>query len=70
VHDPVDTARIRADRSRAFRRVYDHTLPLESERARRAYRAPGSVAAKLRGVHREMQPGRTTMVLENERLGF
>lgn len=54
----------------AFQRVYEHSLPLESIRARKAYGVPGSVVAKLLVVNRETQPGRITAVLVTEPLGF
>lgn len=66
----VGTQKIVTDLDEAFRRVYDYTLPKESERARKAYGVPGSFVAKLLIVNRELAPNRTTIVLVNERLGF
>ncbi|MGA8603645.1 MAG: lactate utilization protein [Thermoplasmata archaeon] len=64
------TQKIVKDLDDAFDRIYSHTLPRESERARKAYGVPGSVVAKMLVVNREVQPGRVTIILVNERLGF
>jgi len=64
------TQKIVRDLDEANDRIFSHTLPKESERARKAYGVPGSVVAKLLVVNREVQPGRVTIVLVNERLGF
>ncbi len=66
----VGTQKIVSDLDEAFDRVYSHSLPKESARVRKVYGIPGSVVAKLLVVNRELQPGRITIVLVNERLGF
>jgi len=66
----VGSQKIVADLDEAFDRINTHTLPKESERARKAYGVPGSVVAKLLVFHRETQPDRITIVIVNERLGF
>jgi acyl-CoA hydrolase len=66
----VGTQKIVADLDEAFRRIYDYSLPKESERARKAYGVPGSFVAKLLIFNRELAPNRITIVLVNERLGF
>jgi len=53
-----------------MRRIYAYALPLESERAKKAYGVPGSAVNKILIVNREVQPGRITMVLVGEKLGF
>ncbi|TSC72707.1 MAG: hypothetical protein G01um101438_424 [Parcubacteria group bacterium Gr01-1014_38] len=53
-----------------MRRIYAYALPLESERAKKAYGVPGSSVNKILIVNREVQPGRITMVLVGEKLGF
>lgn len=53
-----------------FKRIYDYTLPLESERARKAYGVPGSAVNKLLVINKETQPGRITLILVNEVLGY
>lgn len=62
--------KIVGDLNEAFDRVYTHSLPKESARVRKAYGLSGSVVGKLLVVNRELQPGRITVVLVNERLGF
>ncbi len=66
----VGTQKIVSDLDQAFDRIYWYTLPKESERARKAYGVPGSFVSKMLIVNREFQPGRITVVLVNERLGF
>ena len=64
------TQKIVRDLDEANDRIFSYTLQKESERARKAYGVPGSTVAKLLVVNREVQPGRVTIVLVNERLGF
>lgn len=52
------------------KRIYEHSLPLESERAKKAYGVPGSAVNKLLTINNEVQPGRLTLILVNEILGF
>lgn len=53
-----------------LKRLYEHTLPLESKRAKKAYGVPGSFVSKLLVVNREINPQRITMILIKEVLGF
>ncbi len=53
-----------------IKRIYEHSLPLESERARKAYGVPGSAVNKLLIINKEIIPGRITMILTKEKLGF
>jgi len=53
-----------------FKRIYEHSLPLESERAKKAYGAKGSNVGKLLIVNKEIQSGRITLILVKELLGF
>lgn len=64
------THKIVKDIEAGFRRIYDYTLPLESERAHQAYGVPGSAVNKLLVINTEMQPGRVTLILVNELLGY
>jgi len=66
----VGTQKIVGDLDEAFDRIYSYTLPKESARVREVYGIPGSFVAKLLVVNREGEPGRVTVVLVNERLGF
>ena len=49
---------------------YEHSLPLESDQVRRVYGAPQSQVSEILVVNREPQPGRTTIVLVTEALGY
>jgi hypothetical protein len=53
-----------------IKRIKDYVLPLESERARKAYGVAGSNISKLLIVNREVNPGRVTVIIVNEVLGF
>ncbi len=66
----VGTQKIVKDVEQGTKRIYEYTLPLESERARKAYGIPGSVVAKLVLMNREISKGRTTIILVKEVLGF
>jgi hypothetical protein len=63
------TNKIVSDLDEAFRRVEEHSLPLEDARAREAY-GMGSSINKLLVVNTEITPGRTTVILVRESLGF
>jgi hypothetical protein len=52
-----------------LRRIYEYCLPLEDERARRAYGVPSGVNNIL-VINRVLAPGRVTAILVRERLGF
>lgn len=66
----VGTQKIVRDRDEGFRRIYEHCLPLESERARKAYGVPGSGVNKVLLVNKEAKPGRITVIFVNQVLGF
>lgn len=53
----------------AIKRIYEYTLPLEDERVLQAYGINSNVS-KILIVHKEVMPGRTTMILVKENLGF
>jgi len=52
-----------------LRRIHEHSLPLESERAQRVY-GQASAINKLLVVSGEAYPGRITIVLVKQQLGF
>ena len=54
----------------AHKRLYEYVLPLESERAKKAYGVAGSFVSKLLVVNKEIQPERITMIIVGEVLGF
>jgi L-lactate utilization protein LutC len=66
----VGSQKIVADLAEAFQRVREHALPLESVRVRQAYGMPQSAVNELLIVNRDTEPGRTTIVLLTESLGF
>lgn len=51
-----------------FKRIYDYTLPLESERLKKAYGIPSEVRKML--ILNKEQPGRINIILIKEVLGF
>lgn len=57
------------DLDEAMRRIYEHALPLESERLR-AILGVDSHVSKLLITNREARAGRTTAILVREALGF
>jgi len=65
----VGAQKIVADIDEALRRIYDHTLALESERLRAAIGVDSYVSYILI-VNRDPRPGRTTVVIVREALGF
>lgn len=54
----------------AVKRVYDYVLPLESERAKKAYGVPGSFVSKLVFYNKEPNPTRIHVILVKEALGY
>lgn len=52
-----------------LRRIREYSLPLESERAQQVY-GQASAINKLLIINAEAQPGRITMVLVKQQLGF
>ena len=66
----VGTQKIVKNVDEGRKRIYEYVLPLESERARKAYSVPGSFVSKLLIFNREVTAGRITMILVGEVLGF
>lgn len=54
----------------AMKRIYDYVLPLESERAHKAYGVPASAVNKLLTFNTEGTPDRITLIFVKETLGF
>ncbi len=65
----VSTKKIVKNQEDGMKRLYEHVLPLESERAHKAYGVPGSSVNKLLIFHKE-NPGRITIIFVKEALGF
>jgi hypothetical protein len=65
----VGTQKIVSDLDEAMRRVYDYAFPLEDARAQAEYGIHSAVN-KVLIINREIAPGRITVVLVDEILGF
>ena len=65
----VGTQKIVSDLDEAMRRVYDYAFPLEDARAQAEYGIHSAVN-KVLIINREITPGRVTVVLVDEVLGF
>ena len=65
----VGTQKIVSDLEEAQRRIDEYAFPLEDARAQAAYGVHSGVN-KLLIINREWMPGRTTVVLVDEALGF
>ena len=65
----VSTQKIVKDFDQAIKRIYEHVLPLESQRAMKVYGSPSNVS-KLLMIAKESVPNRITMILVKEKLGF
>jgi superoxide dismutase, Fe-Mn family len=66
----VGTQKITKDLNEAMKRIYEYVLPLESERAKKVYGAPGSFVSKILLINREIKPERINVIFVNEVLGF
>jgi LUD domain len=65
----VGAQKVVPDLTTALRRVEDHCLPLENDRARQAYGQPSAVN-RLLILNAEPHPGRGTVLLLREAIGF
>jgi hypothetical protein len=65
----VGAQKVVPDLSAALRRVEDHCLPLENERARAVYGSPSTINS-LFVLNAEPHPGRTTVLIVREAVGF
>lgn len=65
----VGTQKIVADLDAGMKRIYNHTLLLENERAMKVY-GQGSNVSKILIVNKEIKPGRITLIFVKEKLGF
>lgn len=67
----VGTQKIVKNSDEALKRIYEYVLPLESDRANKAYNiTTGSNVSKLLVVNKEVKPGRVTVILVGQVLGF
>jgi hypothetical protein len=65
----VGAQKIVKDLDEGMKRIYEYVLPLESERAMKAYGQVSSVN-KILIVEKEVTPRRITMIIVKEKLGF
>ena len=65
----VGAQKVVPDLGTALRRVEDHALPLESARTQAAYGWPSAVS-RLLILNMEPRPGRATVLLLREAIGF
>lgn len=66
----VGAQKIVKDTDSGIKRIYDYVLPLESERAHKAYGVTGSAVNKLLIINKEATPNRLIIILVKEVLGF
>lgn len=66
----VGAQKIVKNTDEGIKRIYEHSLSLESERAKKAYGVPGSAVNKILIVNKEINPGRITLIFVKEKLGF
>jgi len=66
----IGTQKIAEDLDEGIKRIYEYVLPLESERAQKAYGMPHSNVSKLLIFNKEIKPGRITAIFVNKALGF
>lgn len=62
--------KIVTDEDAATKRLYDYVLPLESQRAHKAYGVPGSEVRKLLTINSEGNTDRAIMIIVKEALGY
>lgn len=65
----VGAQKIVKDLDSAWKRLYEHTLPLESERLKKIYGVPSNVS-KVLIIQKEVKPERITLIFVKEVLGF
>lgn len=65
----VSAKKIVPDVQTGMQRIYDYVLPLENDRAMKAY-GVGSNVSKLLLINKEVQPGRIRVLLVKEAFGF
>lgn len=66
----VSTNKIVKDTGEAINRIYEHALPLESQRVQKMFNLPKSSVNKILIFIKEPTPNRTTMILMKEKHGF
>lgn len=65
----VGAQKIVEDLDEAWKRLREHTFPLENERSKKAYGVPSNIS-KVLILNKEIRPGRVILILVKEVLGF
>lgn len=65
----VGTQKIVSNLDEGLKRIYDYVLPLEDERAQKAY-GMGSNVSKMLIVNKEITPNRIKIIFVKEKLGY
>jgi len=65
----VSTKKIVEDLDEAMKRIYEYSFPKENERAKKVYGMPSGVN-KILIINKEVFPGRITVILVKEDLGY
>ncbi len=65
----VGAQKIVKNTDEGIKRIYEYVLPLENERAQKAYGVSSGVS-KLLIINKEKVPGRLILILVDEKLGF
>ena len=65
----VGAQKIVKDLNAGFRRIQEHVVPLEEEHMQQLYKV-GTAVNEMLIVNRATRPGRITMILVKEELGF
>jgi hypothetical protein len=65
----VGAQKIVKDLNDGFRRINEHVVPLEEEHMQQLYKV-GTAVSQMLIVNRVLRPGRVTMILVKEELGF
>jgi L-lactate utilization protein LutC len=66
----VSTKKIVENQELALQRIYQHCLPLESQRVKKAYGSKESAVNKILIINKEVTPQRINLVFVKEDLGF
>lgn len=66
----VGAQKIVQNEAEGLKRLYEHVLPLESERAKIAYGVAGSQVSKVLTIHNEINPERAKVIIVKEALGY
>lgn len=66
----IGSQKIVKDYDTAIKRIYDYILPIESERAKKAYGVTGSAVNKLLSINAEVDPERISVIIVKNPAGY